>query len=84
MSPRSVPRPVPAGALCALLAVGALAPPGAAQEVPDARALGVPLVGTPGPLDAITDVAGVEVGHATLIRGEGRLVVGEGPVRTGV
>ncbi len=38
----------------------------------------------PGPLNAITDVAGVRVGHATLIRGEGPRVVGEGPVRTGV
>ena len=38
----------------------------------------------PGPLNAITDVAGVRVGHATLIRGDGPLVVGQGPVRTGV
>ena len=37
-----------------------------------------------GELDAITDVPGVRVGHTTLIRGEGPLVVGEGPVRTGV
>jgi D-aminopeptidase len=40
--------------------------------------------GTPGPLNAITDVAGVRVGHTTLIEGSGRLVVGHGPVRTGV
>jgi D-aminopeptidase len=40
--------------------------------------------GTPGPLDAITDVAGVEVGHTTLIAGSPPLVVGKGPVRTGV
>ncbi len=40
--------------------------------------------GRPGPLDAITDVAGVRVGHTTLISGEGPLVVGQGPVRTGV
>lgn len=40
--------------------------------------------GTPGPLNAITDVPGVRVGHCTLIEGEGRLVVGRGPVRTGV
>src|SRR5919109_577875 len=40
--------------------------------------------GTPGPLDAITDVPGVEVGHTTLISGSGKLVVGRGPVRTGV
>jgi D-aminopeptidase len=57
-----------------------------AQAKPRARDLGVPLDGTPGPLNAITDVAGVEVGHTTLIRGEGKLVVGQGqgPVRTGV
>lgn len=49
-----------------------------------ARDLGVPFDGTPGPLDAITDVKGVEVGVTTLISGEGKLVVGQGPVRTGV
>jgi D-aminopeptidase len=49
-----------------------------------ARELGIPLDGTPGPLNAITDVAGVEVGSITLISGEGKLVVGKGPVRTGV
>ena len=49
-----------------------------------ARALGVPFEGVPGPLNAITDVAGVEVGHSTIVSGEGRLVVGRGPVRTGV
>jgi D-aminopeptidase len=46
--------------------------------------MGIILEGTPGPLDAITDVPGVAVGHATLIRGAGRLRVGVGPVRTGV
>jgi D-aminopeptidase len=51
---------------------------------PRARQLGVPFDGTPGPLDAITDVAGVEVGSTTLISGNGPLKVGEGPVRTGV
>ena len=55
-----------------------------AQSTPRARTLGVPFDGTPGPLDAITDVKGVEVGDTTLIRGEGKLVVGQGPVRTGV
>src|SRR5580765_6709930 len=55
-----------------------------AQTKPRARQLGVPFGGTPGPLDAITDVAGVEVGHVTLIEGNGRLVPGKGPVRTGV
>ncbi|MFB3921869.1 MAG: P1 family peptidase [Terriglobia bacterium] len=54
------------------------------QTKPRARDLGVPFDGTPGPLDAITDVQGVEVGHTTLISGEGKLVVGKGPVRTGV
>jgi D-aminopeptidase len=49
-----------------------------------ARDLGVPFEGTPGELNAITDVRGVEVGHTTLVEGEGKLVVGEGPVRTGV
>lgn len=51
---------------------------------PRARDLGVPFDGTPGPLNAITDVAGVMVGHTTIISGEGKLVVGKGPVRTGV
>ncbi|MEM1177842.1 MAG: P1 family peptidase [Acidobacteriota bacterium] len=49
-----------------------------------ARDLGIPFDGTPGEHNAITDVAGVEVGYATLIRGHGKLVVGKGPVRTGV
>lgn len=56
---------------------------GAAAE-PRARDLGVPFEGTPGPLNAITDVAGVEVGHETISRGSGKLEVGKGPVRTGV
>jgi len=51
---------------------------------PRARDLGVPFDGTPGPLNAITDVKGVEVGQVTLITGEGKLQVGKGPVRTGV
>ncbi len=50
-----------------------------------ARDLGIELgLGRPGPLNAITDVAGVRVGHTTLIAGDGALRVGEGPVRTGV
>src|SRR2546427_10610218 len=56
----------------------------AAQTKPRARDLGIPFDGTPGALNAITDVRGVEVGHATLISGSGKLVVGKGPVRTGV
>ena len=51
---------------------------------PRARDLGVPFDGTPGPQNAITDVSGVLVGHTTLVSGEGKLVVGKGPVRTGV
>lgn len=50
-----------------------------------ARDLGIcPGIHPPGPLNAITDVPGVRVGHTTLVRGHGALVVGEGPVRTGV
>lgn len=55
-----------------------------AQPKPRARELGIAFEGTPGALNAITDVAGVAVGHTTLISGEGKLVVGEVPVRTGV
>ncbi len=55
-----------------------------AQARPRAHDLGVVVGGTPGPYNAITDVAGVEVGHTTLISGEGRLTVGRGPIRTGV
>ncbi len=54
------------------------------QQSMRARALGIPFDGTPGKLNAITDVAGVEVGFSTLISGEGKLEVGKGPVRTGV
>ena len=57
---------------------------GLAQARPRARDLGIPFDGSPGPLNAITDVKGVEVGHTTLISGEGKLQVGVGPVRTGV
>lgn len=49
-----------------------------------ARDHGIPFSGVPGPLNSITDVPGVEVGYTTLVEGEGRLIVGEGPVRTGV
>lgn len=66
-----------------LVAAGLCVP--AADPAPRARAreLGVSFEGTPGLHNAITDVAGVEVGHSTLIKGEGALRVGEGPVRTG-
>lgn len=69
-------------ASCVLLAT--VAPSVVGQTKPRARGLGVPFTGTPGPLNAITDVAGVEVGHMTLIEGSGALVAGKGPVRTGV
>ena len=51
---------------------------------PRARDLGIPFDGTPGILNAITDIGGVEVGQVTIILGDGRLEVGKGPVRTGV
>src|ERR671937_661483 len=74
--------------LARVLVVLVLTSSAAAQQAsrpkPRARDLGIPIGGMPGPLDAITDVAGVEVGHTTLISGSGRLVVGQGPVRTGV
>jgi len=54
------------------------------HKIVRARELGVPLDGTPDKFNAITDVGGVEVGYTTLIEGEGKLVVGQGPVRTGV
>lgn len=55
-----------------------------AQSKPRGRDLGIPFPGTPGPNNAITDVAGVAVGHATIIEGSGKLVPHHGPVRTGV
>lgn len=54
------------------------------QPNPRGRALGISFDGKPGPHNAITDVGGVAVGHTTLVRGEGKLVQGQGPVRTGV
>jgi D-aminopeptidase len=58
--------------------------PGQGQRL-RARDLGIPFDGTAGTLNAITDVRGIMVGHVTLIEGEaGPLIVGEGPVRTGV
>ncbi len=67
-------------ALCA----AALTTPSAQAAGPRENDLALPIGGKPGPLDAITDVAGVEVGHTTLITGDGKLVPGKGPVRTGV
>jgi L-aminopeptidase/D-esterase-like protein len=70
--------------LCTSLLITSLP---SAQEKPPAkprRDLGVPFDGTTGPLNAITDVSGVTVGHTTLISGDGKLQIGKGPVRTGV
>jgi len=67
--------------LCLVLVLASLAH---AQTKPRARDLGIPFDGTPGTFNAITDVAGVEVGMTTLVSGKGPLVVGKGPVRTGV
>ena len=60
----------------------AIASGGHAADAQRARALGVPFEGTPGPLDAITDVTGVEVGQISIVSGEGPLKVGVGPVTT--
>lgn len=57
---------------------------GSAQNRPRARDLGIPFPGSTGPANAITDVAGVAVGHETIISGEGKIIPGVGPVRTGV
>lgn len=77
-----------AAMLCFFLAILFPTGPARAQESPRskprARDLGVPFDGTPGPLNAITDVQGVTVGQTTLISGEGLLQVGKGPIRTGV
>ena len=74
-------------ALRLFLAAGILvlaAGTGQAQTAVRAPQMEIPLDGNPGPLDAITDVPGVAVGHATLISGSGKLRVGAGPIRTGV
>lgn len=57
---------------------------GFAQTRPRGRDLGIPFPGKTGPMNAITDVSGIAVGHVTLIEGEGKLVLGKGPIRTGV
>ncbi len=53
-------------------------------QKPRARDIGIPFDGTPGKFNAITDVAGVEVGYSTIISGNGKNIRGKGPVRTGV
>jgi L-aminopeptidase/D-esterase-like protein len=77
----------PGTGLRALVAAAlALGPVSAAAQTGTERArdIGIPLEGTAGRLDAITDVPGVSVGHLTIVRGSGKLMVGKGPVRTGV
>ncbi len=76
-------RPVRTRIAGSVICLVLVATPVAAQR-PRARDLGVPFDGTPGPLNAITDVEGIQVGHTTLIRSSGPTVVGDGPVRTGV
>ncbi len=68
-------------ALLTCLSIAEVASP---QTKPRARDLGIPFEGTPGVLNAVTDVKGVEVGTTTLVSGSGKLRVGAGPVRTGV
>ena len=67
-----------------LLLAAATAIPSVAQNRPRGRDLGIPFPGQTGPTNAITDVAGIAVGHVTLIEGDGKLVPGKGPIRTGV
>jgi D-aminopeptidase len=78
------PRDLTATVLALLLSCATAATAGDAGARPRARDLGIPFDGTPGALNAITDVDGVLVGQTTLIEGNGKLVVGAGPVRTGV
>jgi L-aminopeptidase/D-esterase-like protein len=70
--------------LATAVLVAAVASDAATQPKKRARDLGIPLEGTPGAMNAITDVRGVEVGVTTIIHGDGKLIVGRGPIRTGV
>lgn len=70
--------------LLAILIGLVLAAPLPAQTRPRGRDLGIPFPGKAGPNNAITDVAGIAVGHVTLIEGEGKLIPGKGPIRTGI
>ena len=72
--------PLRTALLISLLAAEA----GVATGAERARDLGIPFEGAPGPLNGITDVTGVEVGHTTVVSGAGQLVRGQGPVRTGI
>jgi D-aminopeptidase len=68
----------------ALLIAAAATIPSSTQTRPRGRDLGIPFPGQTGPANAITDVTGIAVGHVTLVEGEGKLVPGQGPIRTGV
>lgn len=67
----------------ALLALFLLGSSAYAQK-PRARAIGIPFEGTPGRFNTITDVRGVQVGYSTIVSGQGKNVLGKGPIRTGV
>ncbi len=67
-----------------LLSIILLIQSSAFAQKPRARDIGIPFNGTPGKFNAITDVTGVAVGYSTIISGEGKNVLGKGPVRTGV
>jgi D-aminopeptidase len=82
---RALPSLVTITAAAAAALWTGVAAPGAQAGRMRARELGITIGSYPtGPLNAITDVDGVRVGHATIVRGDGALRVGEGPVRTGV
>src|SRR5712671_2804686 len=68
--------------ICLTFFIATASPQDKPTPKPRARDLGVPFDGTPGPLNAITDISGVTVGHTTLISGDGKLQIGKGPVRT--
>ena len=86
-APSLAGRPTASAVAAAVIGLAALAVPGLDAQPARVRAPGRGIViGTlpTGPANAITDVDGVLVGHATIVRGDGALKVGEGPVRTGV
>src|SRR5258708_3043253 len=70
--------------ICLTFSIATANPQDKPTAKPRARDLGVPFDGTPGPLNAITDISGITVGHTTLISGDGKLQIGKGPIRTGV
>ncbi len=79
-----MPRPLACATMLGALITLAGVATAQSQSKARARDLGIPLDGTPGSNNAITDVAGVEVGFVTLIKGAGKRIIGQGPIRTGV